>query len=185
MAEGSFMPPRMSTVGLIEALQITARYGMRQLGRQYAGALATRTDVSNFLQIFQASVGLYITARGGDGGGSSGGGSGSGGGGSSKIRVAVEEVEEPPYLHLHLALHCTALHLIPAAAPGPRRHRVEAQGRSSGGQLCAPHDHMHAGAATAVARYTPHIPHHVPHPIPHTPYPTFHPFLIWYPKSCD
>ncbi|KAJ1391526.1 hypothetical protein B484DRAFT_408713, partial [Ochromonadaceae sp. CCMP2298] len=91
MAEGSFMPPRMSTVGLIEALQITARYGMRQLGRQYAGALATRTDVSNFLQIFQASVGLYITARGGDGGGSSGGGSGSGGGGSSKIRVAVEE----------------------------------------------------------------------------------------------
>mmetsp|Transcript_16279 Transcript_16279/g.35570 ORF Transcript_16279/g.35570 Transcript_16279/m.35570 type:complete len:95 (+) Transcript_16279:421-705(+) len=55
----------------------------------------------------KASVGLHIAARGGDGGGS-GGGSGSGGGGSSKIRVAVEEVEEPPY-HLHLALHTSFL----------------------------------------------------------------------------
>mmetsp|Transcript_26439 Transcript_26439/g.59355 ORF Transcript_26439/g.59355 Transcript_26439/m.59355 type:complete len:105 (+) Transcript_26439:475-789(+) len=60
----------------------------------------------------KASVGLHIAARGGDGGGSSGGGSGSGGasgrGGSSKIKVAVVEVEEPPYLHLHLALRCTS-----------------------------------------------------------------------------
>jgi hypothetical protein len=42
---------RMSTLGVVEALQITAQFGMRQLGLKYAEALARRLSVENFLQV--------------------------------------------------------------------------------------------------------------------------------------
>jgi hypothetical protein len=42
---------RMSTLGVVEALQITAQFGMRQLGLKYSEALARRLTVENFLQV--------------------------------------------------------------------------------------------------------------------------------------
>ena len=41
----------MSTLGLIEALQLTRQFGMRELGKQYARALVQRLAVENFIQV--------------------------------------------------------------------------------------------------------------------------------------
>jgi hypothetical protein len=49
---------RMTVLGVIEALSITAQYGMHQLGRQYQEELVRRLSVDNFIQVSCAVLGV-------------------------------------------------------------------------------------------------------------------------------
>jgi hypothetical protein len=42
---------RMTVLGVIEALSITAQYGMHQLGRQYQEELVRRLSAENFIEV--------------------------------------------------------------------------------------------------------------------------------------
>jgi hypothetical protein len=49
---------RITVLGVIEALSITARHGMHQLGRQYQEELVRRLSVDNFIQVSCALLGV-------------------------------------------------------------------------------------------------------------------------------
>jgi len=93
----------MSLIGLLEALEISQRFGMKSLDYQYSVALQKRLSTSTFLQIFQASVGMYPS----DISSSSSAGSSSSSSSKSAPNAALELKELPPlHLHRYLVVQC-------------------------------------------------------------------------------